>query len=398
MRRALLLVLAVSSGCTPEDFPVESLVDRLRMLGITASPPDLAPGETTQLTALVLDPTRPGRPTTFWLGCEPDPFNLNRSACADPSVVNDPSLLGSMTALPPGVKLIGVGDRAAYTAPRGLFDVLPADDPRRVTGTSGQVLGISVAEELPPAPSMEVLSDLFARVQRREVPSLVSLFRVGISLNPERNANPPRVTLTARGTPWPVGARVMMKPTEQVPLDLEAPDAAFEPFTAQTPNGPEARTERVLIAWYSTAGRFSKTRTALGEDVKTVLTAPGGKPFDQVPEKRTGTLWAVLRDTRGGLSWSDFPLFFCDEALPAVSVSAVKAPVTRADAVRLEGRELGSVLDVIVGGVALARGGLNPGTQTWDGELPQSLPPGTWPVVVHTRRCEQLDVGSIEVP
>jgi len=399
MRRLLVLLAFAFAACTPEDFPTETLVDRLRMLGLTSTPADLAPGETARLLALVVDPSRPGQATTtFWIGCDPDPFNLNRSACADPAVVNDPSRLGDMTALPPGVKFIGLNAQAVYAAPKGLFDALAPDDPQRAAGTSGQVLTISIAEEVSPTASMEELRAVFARVQRKEVKSLISLFRVRISEDPERNTNPRITTLLVDDAPWPTGARVMMKPAQQLRLDVEGPDEVFEPFTAQTPSGAEARTERVLIAWYSTAGRFSEERTALREGVKTKYTAPGAKPFDPVPERRTGTFWTVLRDTRGGLGWSEFPFFVCDEALPEPVISRVRPLGTRGDAVVLEGANLGSVLDVVVGGVAVARGRADGAGATWEGELDGAVMAGPQPVVVHTRRCERLEAGVLSVP
>ncbi|MCA2979129.1 MAG: hypothetical protein INH41_12935 [Myxococcaceae bacterium] len=395
---SLALALACALwGCTPEDFPTESLVDRLRMLGITSSPADLAPGETARLSALVLDPTRAGATTTFWIACDPDPFNENRSACTDPSVVNDPSRLGDVQALPPGLRFAGLNASASYTAPRGLFDVLASDDPRRVLGTVGTLVTISVAEEVSPAAPMAELAALFGRVQRREVASLVSLFRVRISEDPERNTNPRVSRLVVDGADWPTGARLMVRPGQDVVLDADAADAAFEPFTAVTPSGSEARTERILVSWYSTAGRFSETRTAMREEVKTTFSAPGKKAFDPVPERRAGTLWTVLRDTRGGLSWSEFPFFVCDEALPAPEVTAVRAPAGRDDPVVVEGRQLDSVLDVIVGGVALTRGRADASGARWSGSLPADVPPGEKAVVVHTRRCERLEAPSVTV-
>jgi hypothetical protein len=397
--RALCLLLALGlAACTPEDFPTESLVDRLRMLGITARPADLAPGETTQLSALVLDPTRTGATTTFWISCDPDPFNENRSACTDPAVVNDPSRLGDMNALPAGVRFAGLNATASYSAPRGLFDVLAADDPRRTLGTVGSLITISVSEEVSPTAPMEELAALFGRVQRREVASLISLFRVRISEDPERNQNPEVSALLVDGAPWPTGARVMVKPAQDVVFDVEAPDSSFEPFTAITPSGPEARTERILVSWYSTAGRFSETRTAMREAVKTTFTAPGKKAFDPVPERRTGTLWTVLRDTRGALTWREFPLFVCDDSLPTPVVARVTAPADRLSPVVVEGEHLGSVLDVIVGGVALTRGRADVDGTRWTGELPASMAAGATPVRVHSRRCEAFEAGSITLP
>lgn len=399
MRAFLVSLAALLTACTPEDFPVESLVDRLRVLGISSSPADLQPGETARLSALVLDPTRPGQQTTtFWIGCDPDPFNLNRSVCSDPSVVNDPSRLGDMASLPAGVRFIGLNAQASYTAPRGLFDVLASDDPRRVLGTTGQVLGISIAEEVAPTAPMEELREVFGRVQRGELRSLVSLFRLRISEDPERNRNPAVARLLVDDTDWPQGARLMMTPGQKLKLDVDAADEAFEPFTATTPNGVEPRTERILVAWYSTMGRFSEDRTAMREAVKTVLTAPGVKSFDPVPERRTGTLWTVLRDTRGGLAWSEFPLFVCDDSLPEPVVTRVRPVSSRTDAVVLEGQDLGSVLDVMVGGVALSRGRADAAGTTWEGTLAAGVATGTQPVLVHTRRCGRLELAPVAVP
>jgi hypothetical protein len=399
MRNVLMLLALAAAACTPEDFPTETLVDRLRMLGVKSTPADLAPGETARLQPLVVDPTRAGQPTTtFWIGCDPDPLNLNRSACSDPAVVNDPSRLGDMMSLPPGVKFIGLNGQALYSAPRGLFDALAADDSARVTGTSGQVLTISIAEDVSPTASMEELRAVFARVQQKEVKSLISLFRVRISEDPERNTNPRVTQLSVDDVPWPAGARVMVKPAQQVRLDVEGPDEIFEPFTAQTPNGAAARTERVLIAWYSTSGRFTEERTALREGVKTKFTAPGGTSFDPVPERRTGTLWVVLRDTRGGLDWSEYPTFVCDTSLPEPIISGVRPVTSSGDALVLEGSNLSSVLDVLVGGVTTLRGRANGTGTAWEGAFDGTLASGPQPVVVHTRRCERLEAGNIVLP
>lgn len=396
MRRVLLLSCVALAACTPEDFPVESLVDRLRLLAVKSSPADLRPGETARLDSLVVDPTRAQKTTTFWIGCDPDPFNLNRSTCSDPAVLNDPAQLGDMTSLPAGVRFIGLDARAAYVAPANVFDVLAADDPRRALGTTGQILAISVAEDVDPTASMEVLREIFARVQRKEIASLVSLFRVRISEDPERNTNPEVERLSIDGEVWPRGARLMLRPAQQVKLDVDATDATFEAFTATTPNGPEARTERVLVAWYSTAGRFTEERTAMRENVKTVFTAPGATAFDPVPERRTGTVWTVLRDTRGGLSWREFPFFVCDDSLPEAVVTRVVAPASRGDAVVVEGSNLSSLLDVVVGGVVLERGRVQ--GSTWEGFVPASLAAGQHSVAVHTRRCERLDTNAITIP
>ena len=114
--RRLLPLLLLAAACD-FGFKPETLVDDLRVLSAVSSPPELTPGQSAAIKALVVDPKFP-QPTTIWLGCDPDPFNQNRSACADPAVVNDPSKLGQLDALPAGVKFLGLGDTAAIQTER----------------------------------------------------------------------------------------------------------------------------------------------------------------------------------------------------------------------------------------------------------------------------------------
>ena len=119
----MLLVLFLTA-CDP-GFRPETLVENLRLIGVSAEPPSLNPGQSTRVTALILDPSRRAPSTVLWLGCEADPYNLNRSPCANPEVLQDPTALtGGTGNLPPGVSVIGFNEQAFYSVPTGLFDVL----------------------------------------------------------------------------------------------------------------------------------------------------------------------------------------------------------------------------------------------------------------------------------
>jgi hypothetical protein len=387
LRRALPgFFVTLLLGCDP-GFRPETLIENMRLIGVSAENPKLLPGETTRVRALVLDPSRSAPSTVLWLGCEADPFNLNRSACANPEILQDPSALTSGTGmLPPGVSVIGLNDQAFYTVPAGLFSVLAPEDKRRQTGTVGQLIAFAVAETVSPAAPMEELQALFERVQRKEVKSVLALFRVAISESPVRNTNPVVDSLVVANEVWPKGARFFVKEKEPVTLDIIAPESSFEPFVLDTPTGEEMKTERILTAWYSTSGRFSETSTALGEGVKTIFTAPGSAA-DPVPERRTGILYTVFRDTRGGQAWREWPYFVCDGSLNAPGLTSVDWPANAMDPVVLRGTDLGSVLDVIVDGVALERGALIEASGTWQGYLPAGIPVGAKRGTVHTRVC-----------
>ncbi len=396
VKRALIVALLLLTACDT-GFPIETLVENLRVLGIRSTPADLHPGEVARMQSLILDPSLVGQTTTtLWVGCAPDPFNLNRSACADPSVLRDPASLGSSPdgGLPPGVKIIGFNDQAAYAVPADLFSALPPDDPRRMTGTVGQVLAIAVSEQVSPAASQAELQALFTRVQAKEVDALIALFRIRISEDPQRNANPVLRALTVDGTVLPAGATVSMLPGEKHGFDVDVANETFEPYTTTTPSGPEQKTERLLAAWYSSTGRYSEERTALREEVQTVFTAPGTKEdlTDPVPTRRTGTLYVTLRDTRGGQSWQTYPLFICDPSLAEPVVTAVKW----SDKLVVEGQNLQGLLDVVVDGAAL-KGTFNPSTAAWEASAP-TLSSGTWVAAFTTRRCTRPAALSFTVP
>jgi hypothetical protein len=388
MRRALFLAAALLLvGCDP-GFRPETLIQDMRLIGVSANPPKLNPGESTRVSALVLDPTRTSPSTVLWLGCEADPFNLNRSPCANPDVLQDPSSLTAGTGmLPPGVTVIGLNDQAFYSVPAGLFDVLAPDDPRRQKGTVGQVIAFAVAETVSAQATRDELQALFDRVQRKELKSVLALFRINISESPVRNTNPVVDSLVVANETWPKGARFFVRPGEPITLDVLAPESTFEPFVLDTPTGPEMKTERILTAWYSTSGRFSETSTALGEGVKTIFTAPGAIAADPVPERRTGSLYTVFRDTRGGQSWREWPYFVCDTSLASPAVSSVDWPADAMSPVVLHGAALDSVLDVIVDGVALERASFLEASGTFEGYLPAGVAVGTKRGLMHTRLC-----------
>ncbi|MFT3710569.1 MAG: hypothetical protein QM817_23335 [Archangium sp.] len=384
INRALIISLLIISACD-YGFRPETLVEDLRLIAINASPANVRPGESTAITALVLDPSRAMPSTVLWIGCEADPFNLNRSPCANPDLLTDSATLtGGTGMLPQGVSIIGFGPRATYAVPATLFDPLAADDPRRQTGTVGTVLAFAVAETVSPAAPREELQALFERVQRKEVKSVLAIFRVLISESMVRNTNPIVDALTVGNERWPSGARVLLREKEPVTLDLLAPDSTFEEYVASTPEGPQTRNERVLVAWYSTTGRFREERTALREDVQTIFTAPGDSK-DPVPEKRTGLIYTVLRDTRGAQAWREWPVFICDDAAPSAQVSNVDWPATTTDPLVVHGSQLDSIVDVIVDGVALERGAFDVTSGTWSGFSSTPLTAGA--LTVHSRNC-----------
>lgn len=391
---ALFVAVAVlAAGCGSNIKP-ETLVEKLRVLSIVAEPPEVSPGESTELTELNLDPSRPGGKTTVvWIGCQPDPFNLGRGACNDVTSALRPT---SFADFPPGVSLLGFGPRAGYTVNADLFDVLAPDDPTRQNGTVGQILAVTLGEEVKATTTNEEFLALFQRIENREIQTLLSVSRVLTTERKVKNTNPRLETLLVDGEPFPKNATLLVQQGQKLALEPKVPEAAKESYTLLTPDGPADRTEVIVGAWYSTAGRFSEPRVDLFSGTVATYTAPGSVevPDDPVPERRTGKVWLVLRDGRGGQSWTELPLFVCDASFPTPKVTAVAAPASPGEPVVATGSDLASALDLVVGPNALPNGGYSPGRAAFLGDAP-ALPPGQYPISVRGKDCSVTDTGLV---
>ena len=399
-----LLAIATLLGCAgcSSDWAPETLIEGLRVIGVRADPAEIKPGESATLTALLLDPSRPGKPNTvLWVGCDPDPFNLGRSACSDPVALQDPSALVASAQLPPGVRFIGFNDSATYVTSKALFSVLASDDPRRQSGTVGQVLAIALGVETQGIPSQEEIAALLAKVKTKEVQSVITLFRIRISEAPARNSNPQISDFKVAGEVQFLDAHVQLMPAERVTVEVDAPDSSFEPFVLQTPTGREEKVEQLTSAWYSTSGRFNYERIALRGALKGIFTAPGSRdnPTDLVPINRQGTFHVVMRDTRGGQTWLEHPFYVCDAFCAPPVITAVHSPATTGAPVVIEGRNLGSILDVLIGGIALSKGAVNSLTGNWEALVPSALGSGTYVVRLHGKECRRGETPfTITVP
>ncbi len=390
MRALLLTTVLVMTGCGVQ-FAPETLVSSLRILSVTADPPEVAPGAPSTLAVLFGDPTRVGLPSTIiWVGCEPDPLDLNRSACNDASVLIKPSLI---TDYPPGLKLLGFSRTATYASTPGVFDVLPPNDVIRLNGSVGQIIAIVIAEEVSVTATGDELKQVFTRIENKELPTAIALARVVVSEKEQKNHNPQVSNLTFDGAPLPLGARLQVHAGQKVALGVEVPAEARELYTEYQPSGPVQKQETVVGAWYSSAGRFSQERFDVTDSTPTVFTAPGSAEFpeDPIPDRRSGQLWLVVRDNRSAQSYQQFRFFVCDESLATPVVKNLMAPASASDPVVATGDDLAQVLDLLIGGKALTTSAYSEG-RGFVGYLPD-LAPGTYPVTMRGKNCSSVDTG-----
>lgn len=391
MRSWLFVVAVLASSCGTQ-FTPETLVDSLRILSIQAEPPEVNPGQSSSLSMLYGDPTRVGLPsTTIWVGCEPDPQDLNRNACNDASILVKPSLI---TTYPEGLKLLGFGPKATYASTATVFDSLAADDPVRRNGSIGQVMAIVVAEEVSVNATGEELEAIFKRIENKETPTAIALTRIVVSEKPDKNQNPTIDTLTFDGALLPRGARLQVRPGQEVQLGVAVPEASREKYTEYQPSGPVEKEEVVVGAWYSSNGRFSQERFDVTSTTPTTFVTPGSAKFpeDPVPERRSGQLWLVVRDNRGAQTFEQFRFYVCDEALPTPKVTGLTPPTSPMDPMLVTGDDMSRVLDVLIGDVALGSSAFSAVRGGFTGFQPD-LPPGTYPVRVRGQNCSDVDTG-----
>jgi hypothetical protein len=285
MRRFLFiffafLALAVA-GCGGQ-FAHITLVERLRILGIRAEPPEIDIFGEVELSALIADPGGEGRPLECtWAVCL---FELSHLAtdlpCPGPGSFYLSGDCDSAT--------LRMTDLAAWLAEQGF----PVDqfDP-----------------ENPPMEELPLIVGLLVQAGEEQTKGFK---RIGVRLidkEEEFNQNPGLLAVSVGGQRWEPGA----DPPEIVAGQkiLVVPEA--DESTRQTYLREEDDLERLedfQFSWFTTSGEFLHRRTLLEVDShgQRLDTNTWKLPPDVLlPEH---TLWLVVRDGRYGTDWLEMPV------------------------------------------------------------------------------------------
>lgn len=261
-------------GACSDDFEPASRVTRLRLLAVQADSPFALPGQDVELRALAHDPEQRKLSWGFGL-CFEDASSLAIDCLR--RMAFDSLRIGDT----PSHTLHVPDNRASYVGV--VVVVCPG------TIAPGNTFGISVAcldeqgRPLAP-PEFEVA---LKRVYVRE---------------PAQNHNPTFAELLWDGVPWPENevkldtcARTKdMACTSWTKhtLELRAPDAA----ESSVDRAGNPMVEQAVVQLYATGGEFDDD-VRVASDARTTWTARSQDSGELV------TLWFVVRDDRGGLSW-----------------------------------------------------------------------------------------------
>lgn len=277
LKTSISIVLALNAlachGCS-DDFDPSSRVVNLRVIAVQADHPSAAPGQQVQLTALYFDPQ--GRPLTWAWGPCASAASSTAQACAE------------------GLNLAGmtIGPSSSYT-----FTV-----PDSVASESSDTLGIAVVAcpgTIRPGDTAGIpLSCVDAQGKALNLNAFeVGMKRVFVRESAE-NHNPAIEMVLWDGERWPEGEE------REARCDADGKKCKKHKLEVRAPDAEERRTdaegnpvvEQVIAQFYGTGGTFE-------DDVRT-LDEPD-TTWQPRPEDREKllTLWFVVRDDRGGVSW-----------------------------------------------------------------------------------------------
>ena len=257
-------------GCQSFSDPPVTFVTGLRMLGIKAEPPQIAPGASTTVTALAVD-TDGGTPAASWNQCNLPPLP---GATVNPSCVD-----GSAAA---DLQPIGDGLTIPFVMPQVTAASLGAPD-----ATGGVYLPL--------------VAGVDASSQAAGSQALTAVYRLRLADAALANANPTIADVFSIDAAGAMSALDATAPTPVPSGGAVSLTATFAPGSAQTYIAADGTltTETLTTSWFCTAGDLSVEKTSTTQPV-TVLHLDQRLPA-------TGAqidLYAVARDERGGTDFA----------------------------------------------------------------------------------------------
>jgi hypothetical protein len=279
---------AVALGCIGDLDPKEIVVSP-RILDMVTDPPEVAPGGTVRVRAVVGG--NRGPVTYRWVACTgADPFGGIGGFGTGTGEVGCTGDAGLMLPL-------GSGADATLTIPAQSVDV------DALVARLGGRVSRALVEQYIRDVGIIVGVGLTIEADGRQV---VGYKRVVVSLNPRPNQNPPtpRVQVNGRWVSVPAGGGPDCVPEQgdgiRVPRAREAtlvPDANeawLERYTVLTAVGVfEERTEHAFFSWYASGGDLGRglTRSPTRDNAWRPANAAGPQ-----------SLWFFVRDGHGGSS------------------------------------------------------------------------------------------------
>jgi hypothetical protein len=284
VRRILPTLVAVSllSGCVinnnkykrPRDLEQSWFVDRARLLGVRAEPAEPRPGDSVTFSALLVDPNET-IDSTLWIAC-PESDDADFGCLGD-----DQEIIGFEPLQPP-----------AWTVPEDVLSELPEEERLEGRNILVQVTG------LPPLDDLGDLEDLdLESLDFNEFEAGFKRIVVSEALTPNRN--PDFVSnISVDQLDVPGDAVVEVDAGEAYDIGVFISDDTVEEYVFVNSDGiAEDRVEEPFVTWFATDGTVEEPYT-LYPFLEMTWRAPDTSGVE-------GSIWAVLRDRRGGQDWKE---------------------------------------------------------------------------------------------
>ena len=300
VRCGLLLFFA---ACVPEVGSPPSLLTTPRVLAVRSEPPEVSPGEAAQLFLTVAGPTNGAElgaldgalSDTRWAVClapKPpvDDRFTNERCLTDESAVQPLALRGQTVRVPiPSEACARFGPQTPPSLPEQ-----PPGRPRDPDETGGYYQPVRVQ-----VPALGLVALAAVRIVcglALTTPEVAAEYRTQYRRN--RNPEIAGLVLQQDGTAvpsWavPVGAMLVLSLIPST--DSAEPFLRLDPATRRLETSHEA----LRVSWFAAQGHFAFSTTA-GKDSPAI-----GNTWHAPDEPGNVVVWAVLRDSRGGVAvWS----------------------------------------------------------------------------------------------
>ncbi len=270
-------------ACDANTFPPASLVDSLRVLAVQADKPFAEPGETVHLEALIADPLGEGRAISVGWGTCVNSGSSELPACA--SAVSSFQTSGSSFDV---------------TVPSTALDGAPADAP---IGSVGVVFAACAGTLTPTPHALAPATCVDASGRTNDRATFVWGEKRITVLRGLRNANPVIARLRVDGLIWPETEERTLKACDvksvsgcavegQHGLQLDVTKESVETYFGQT--------EDVVVFFFTSQGELRDEFARPDADGATLTVVALDKP----DRARSELLWFVVRDDRGGVSFT----------------------------------------------------------------------------------------------
>lgn len=331
--RFISLLLALLLCACQEELTPRTTVDGLRILSISADPPEVYPGASSRINALIADPLGEGRTLDWFLTlCTPD---AERGGCLelnelleqypDPDYANSEyarcCVRGGSATPSNGVLNLGAPGLTRLTTASTMLEGVT--EVAALNGTNAQLnLIVCVSGVCTSSDASEGDSPQESGISLPPDQSALALKRLRVSTRPgsEVNRNPTLLGLYMNGQPVETGEELILEGGTSYQLTPWPSSTTLECYENLDGDGNVTLlSETPYFSWYATAGEFDEyftepmlitdceDPTPMDERFDEAVNTWSIPPLESLTTSRQ-TLYLVMWDRRGGLTWLVVPV------------------------------------------------------------------------------------------